>query len=220
MAAIHSNCVIIFVNPCKMCFNNESIKFALQFDAIFIFAYPSSSHTYIHTLKEVRGCENERAVMCASFVRFVPFFILLLSSPFLLYRTHYVYKEIIVAVSREKMEFVGNLEFFDSHIVTKNALCLPKQPEKHTQKVRVVEVIAISVVLLYTIVLFRFFSLPFAFHFGQIHFTEQFKMKHKCGYYYLLMAQFSHICFSIHVLLMSPVHLASSMCVQQFTNDW
>lgn len=31
--------------------------------------------------------------------------------------------------------------------------------------------------------------------------AKQFRMKYKCWYYYLLMAQFSHICFSIHVLL-------------------
>lgn len=34
--------------------------------------------------------------------------------------------------------------------------------------------------------------------------AKQFRMKYKCWYYYLLMAQFSHICFSIHVLLVSP----------------
>lgn len=50
--------------------------------------------------------------------------------------------------------------------------------------------------------------------------AKQFTMKYKCWYYYLLMAQFSHICFSIHVLLVSPVHLVCSYTYnhQQFTN--
>lgn len=106
IATIHSNWVIIFVNPCKMCFNNESIKFALHIDANFIYAYPSSQHMHEENKNNMRGWElREWRGVCRllgsfHFFHSIAFSNLFLSLPFYFTRTHFVWKPIIVIGSK------------------------------------------------------------------------------------------------------------------------
>lgn len=143
-----------------MCFNNESIKFDLYFDANFICLSSISTH------REREEDRVRKRLVCCVLSNF--FFILLLSSIF-------------------------SFSFFSCfHIVS------------------------------FLLFLFRIPFWP-----NPLQSNSEWNINVECWYYYLLMAQFSHICFSIHVLLMSPIYLvyewgtrARTCNHQQFTNEW